>query len=76
MEKWKEILANSITDTQSLAKYLKVDKEELDKIVARYPMRINPYYLGLIKRRGDPIWKQCVPDVLEIQQRLGKGGPA
>jgi len=75
MEKWEEILANSVTDTQALAKFLKVNKKKLDKVIARYPMRINPYYLSLIKRRGDPVWMQCVPDVLEIQQRSGRRDP-
>ena len=75
MEKWKEILTNSITDAKTLSKFLKVDKRKLDKVVARYPMRINPYYLSLIKKKGDAIWKQCVPDVLEIQLRTGRKDP-
>lgn len=75
MVKWKEILNNSITDPQTLAKCLKIDKKKLNKVVECYPLRINPYYLSLIKKRGDPIWKQCVPDVLEIQQCVGKKDP-
>jgi lysine 2,3-aminomutase len=33
-------------------------------------MRINPYYLGLIRQVGDPIWKQAVPDAMELQDRV------
>jgi lysine 2,3-aminomutase len=29
-------------------------------------MRINPYYLQLIKKVGDPLWKQAVPDPAEL----------
>ena len=30
-------------------------------------LRINPYYLSLIKYPGDPIWRQCVPDKAELE---------
>ncbi len=29
-------------------------------------MRINPYYLSLIKYKNDPIWKQCIPNINEL----------
>ena len=38
-------------------------------------MRINPYYLGLIRHKGDPIYKQCIPDVLEITDERGLEDP-
>ena len=28
-------------------------------------MKINPYYLSLIRKKDDAIWKQCVPDKME-----------
>jgi lysine 2,3-aminomutase len=33
-------------------------------------MRINPYFLNLIKSPGDPIWKQAVPDVAELHDEV------
>lgn len=75
MKSWQEILANSITDTRRLKKLFDVDKKRLDKVISLYPMKINPYYLGLIKRKGDPIWKQCVPSILETQLSLGRKDP-
>ncbi len=33
-------------------------------------MRINPYYLGLIQSVGDPLWKQAVPDPLELEDHV------
>lgn len=75
MEKWQEILSKSITDSAALRKVLKIDKAKIRRIVEKYPMRINPYYLSLIRRKGDPIWKQCVPDALEIELRTGRKDP-
>lgn len=31
-------------------------------------MRISRHYLGLIHSVGDPIWRQCVPDSLELEE--------
>jgi len=33
-------------------------------------MRINPYYLGLIRTENDAIWKQAVPSPLEINDSI------
>lgn len=38
-------------------------------------MRINPYYLSLIKNVDDPVWKQSVPDLMEINLPLGMEDP-
>ncbi len=38
-------------------------------------MRINPYYLGLIKQKDDPIYKQCIPDVQEVDEDNGLVDP-
>lgn len=32
----------------------------------QYPCRLTPYYAGLIQDVGDPIWRQCVPDINEL----------
>jgi len=75
MEKWQEILSNSITDSRRLSRFLKIDKKKIDRIIVKYPMTINPYYLSLIKKKGDPVWKQCIPDMLEVTQRVGRRDP-
>ncbi|UCD15796.1 MAG: KamA family radical SAM protein [Candidatus Omnitrophota bacterium] len=75
MEEWKDILANCVSDSQSLYRYARIDKKKIEKVIKKYPMRINPYYLSLIKKRGDPIWKQCIPDILEIQMQTGRKDP-
>jgi lysine 2,3-aminomutase len=66
MTTWKTLLARSITSPRQLAARFPVDIAALTEVSERYPMRINPYYLGLIQEPGDPIWRQAVPDPLEL----------
>lgn len=70
MESWKEILQQSITTARELHRHLDCDINVLQDVIANFPMRINPYFLNLIEYPGDPIWKQCVPDVLEIKDTV------
>ncbi len=67
MEYWQKSLFESITNLEELAKLYPVDPELLRPVIDRYPMRISCYYLNLIKKAGDPIWRQCIPDVLELE---------
>ncbi|WP_321389222.1 KamA family radical SAM protein [uncultured Desulfuromusa sp.] len=66
-EDWQLALKQSLTSVRHLADYFEFDASELETVESRYPMRISPYYLGLIEHVGDPIWKQCVPDILELE---------
>ncbi len=66
LEGWEHSLAGSVTAPEELAERFGIDPEPLRKVVARYPLRITPYYLGLVREVGDPIWRQCIPDPLEL----------
>jgi lysine 2,3-aminomutase len=66
MEDWKKILAQSITKPKDLAKHLGVDEKEVADVVGPYPMRITPTVLATIKEKGDAIWKQVVPEGIEL----------
>ena len=66
MEDWKRVLAKSITKPHDLAKHLGVDPKEVEEVVGAYPMRITPTVLSTIKEKGDAIWKQVVPEAIEI----------
>ena len=66
MEEWQRNLAKSITSLEELSAHYPVDIESLKPVVDRYPMRITLHYLGLVRERGDPVWRQCVPDVHEL----------
>jgi len=67
MEHWQKAFTRSITEPKELADHFSVDIDSLEPVAKRYPMRISRYYLGLIKEPGDPIWRQCVPDPLELK---------
>lgn len=56
-----------MTRPEELAERFPVDIELLNSVVKRYPMRVTPYYLGLVQQMGDPIWLQCVPDPRELR---------
>lgn len=73
--KWQDLLSDSICTAEDLAKFLSVDKNEIERVIDLYPMRINPYYLSLIKQKGDYIWKQAVPDLNEIEDKSGFDDP-
>lgn len=66
MDDWKKVLAASITKPKDLAKYLGVDPKEVEAVVGPYPMRITPTVLATIKSKGDAIWKQVVPEAIEL----------
>ena len=72
---WKDCLAQSITSIEELNHFFPVDETSIRTVIERYPMRINPYYLGLIKKKGDPLYLQAVPDEREISDVAGEEDP-
>ncbi len=70
MTHWQTLLHKSITQPTDLAERFGFKPGDLSRVTARYPMRINPYYLGLMKRPGDPLWRQAVPDALELEDNI------
>ena len=67
MDDWKKVLAESITKPKDLARHLGVDPKEIEDVVGAYPMRITPTVLATIKEKGDAIWKQVVPEAIEME---------
>jgi len=39
---WQTLLANSLTSADQLAAHLTIDRDAIERVIARYPMRINP----------------------------------
>jgi lysine 2,3-aminomutase len=72
---WQALLANSLTSADQLAAHLPVDREALEQVIARYPMRINPYALAQIRRHGEPLRRQMVPCIKEISADDGQPDP-
>ena len=68
MEHWQRSLSKCITRLDEIADCYAMDVGLLKPVADTYPMKITPYYLGLIKEAGDPIWRQCVPDIRELEE--------
>jgi lysine 2,3-aminomutase len=66
MISWQSLLKKSLTRPHQLSIDFDIETDDLSRVVDTYPMRINPYYLGLINHPNDPIWRQAVPDKLEL----------
>jgi len=63
---WKEMLKESVGTADALAGVPEVEKKAIARVAGVYPMRINPYWLSLIKKAGDPLWLQAVPSEEEL----------
>ncbi|OGP64291.1 MAG: lysine 2,3-aminomutase [Deltaproteobacteria bacterium RBG_13_47_9] len=57
-----------MTTLKELTDRFSIDPEPLKPVVEHYPLRITSYYFSLIREMGDPIWRQCIPDVRELEQ--------
>ncbi|MCP3926775.1 MAG: KamA family radical SAM protein [Desulfobacterales bacterium] len=60
-------MAESITSYNDLSFHM--DSKGLEAVIKNYPILINPYYFSLIKDYNDPVFKQSVPDLLELQTK-------
>ncbi len=47
-----------------------LDAVHLEQVAAVYPFRISSYYAGLINAPFDPIWKQSVPSLQELDDSV------
>ena len=72
---WEHILSASIVDADRLSAHFPIDKAQVEKIISRYPMAINPYYLDLIRNKDDAIYRQAVPNIQEIDDPRGYEDP-
>ncbi len=67
MELWQEMIRQSVHSADQLVEKFGIDREVAKKLDVFFQARINPYYLSLIRYPGDPIWRQCVPDEVELE---------
>ena len=68
MELWQEMLRASVDSGKVLVERFNFDKGLAEKLNSLFHIRINPYYLSLIRYPGDPIWLQCIPDAQELME--------
>ena len=75
MELWQEMLRQSVDSAKDLVDRFGFDATLADQLNKLFHIRINPYYLSLIRYPGDPIWLQCIPDSLELEDRNAPEDP-
>ena len=75
MRHWKTLLKTSINHPADLPGHLVRDPAAMARVASVYPMRVNPYYLGLIREPGDPLWRQAMPDSRELTDRVCMADP-
>ena len=72
METWQKLLSQSAVKVEDLP--FTPESEEyrikLRKVAELYPIRINSYFLDQIKEVNDPLWKQVVPTLEELDDLL------
>ena len=68
MEPWQKQLSQSAVKIEDLPFIPKSPayRERLKKVGKLYPIRINSYFLNLIQGPNDPLWKQVVPTIEEL----------
>jgi len=67
MELWQQMIRNSVHTVDQLVEKFNLDRKVAEDLDEFFQARINPYYLSLIKYPGDPIWLQCVPNKVELE---------
>lgn len=72
MADWQKLLRErSISTLQQLVEKFGPehfpDLERLQEAIDNFELRISPAMVDLIKEPGDPIWRQYVPDVQELE---------
>ena len=66
MERWQQSLLRSDEALRRTAHRLGVPEDVVRRVSQTFRVRSTPYYLSLIKEKGDPIYLQCFPDEHEL----------
>jgi lysine 2,3-aminomutase len=72
---WQELMRRSILTAEELAARFPVDADEVRPVISSFPMRINPYFLDLVRKKGLSLFRQVVPDPLELTDPDGMADP-
>ena len=75
MEQWQHILKKSLIKGHQVSAEFYLEQEKIDRVIEEYPVRINPYFRALIREKGDPIYRQVVPDGQELLDDVGIDDP-
>ncbi|MEM4244801.1 MAG: KamA family radical SAM protein [Candidatus Nanoarchaeia archaeon] len=72
---WQDLLKKSYSSAKQIAEKTGLKEEEIRAVIKKYPAKINPYYFSLIREKDDPIWKQCIPKIEELEDTVGLEDP-
>ena len=75
MDDWQRLLRGALRKPEEIAQRFGLDVEEVRRIAKAFKIQITPYYAGLIKERGDAMWRQMVPDPAELRADTGVADP-
>lgn len=67
MELWQQQHQAAITDPHQVAQRFAVDSAALSRVAARYPLRITAHSWELLRHAEDPLARQVLPDLAELQ---------
>ena len=68
MQEWQKHLSGSVVKVDDLP-FLSGSieyRKRLKEVAEIFPIRINSYFLSQIKSENDPLWKQVVPTLEEL----------
>ena len=71
----REAAAATITAPDQLPSHLCADPASLIPVARAFPMRINAYFLSLLKGPHDPLSRQVVPDTRELRDLCTNADP-
>jgi lysine 2,3-aminomutase len=80
MSEWQKLLhERSLSSLQQLVDRFGAeqfpDLERLQEAADNFEFRISPAMVDLIQEPGDPIWRQYIPDLQELDIDVGVGDP-
>lgn len=75
MDDWSQILRGSLRTPEQVAGFFGLDLGECRRISRHFKTMITPYYASLIKYKGDPLYRQVVPDPAELAADSGVADP-
>jgi lysine 2,3-aminomutase len=74
-EEWQQLLKRSLKSPEEIARFFNLNVNKVREIARLFRVQISPYYAGLIKTKGDVIYRQVVPDEAELEESQGTADP-
>lgn len=77
MQEWQKHLSGSVVKVEDLP-FIPESPEyrnKLERVAEVFPIRINSYFLNQIKNENDPLWKQVVPTLEELDDFILNDSP-